>query len=78
MLSFASLPLFPSESSFQMKDQCLTLCKIQVADAATWGVLKEKGLIQGSETQVFSGEFCKISKNILFTEHVWATASQVT
>ena len=24
---------------------------------------------------VFSCEFCKISKNIFFTEHLWATAS---
>ena len=26
-------------------------------------------------TQVFSCEFCKISKNTFFTEHIWATAS---
>ena len=26
--------------------------------------------------QVFSGEFCKISKNTFFTEHVWGTASR--
>ena len=25
--------------------------------------------------QVFSCEFCEISKNTFFTEHVWATAS---
>ena len=25
--------------------------------------------------QAFSGEFCEISKNNFFTEHVWATAS---
>ena len=25
--------------------------------------------------QVFSSEFCKISKNAFFTKHVWATAS---
>ena len=25
--------------------------------------------------QVFSCEFCEISKNIIFTEHLWATAS---
>ena len=25
--------------------------------------------------QVFSYEFCKISKNTLFTEHLWVTAS---
>ena len=27
-------------------------------------------------TQVFSCEFCEISKNTFFTEHVWATASK--
>ena len=26
--------------------------------------------------QVFSCEFCKSSKNIFFTEHLWATASE--
>ena len=28
--------------------------------------------------QVFSCEFCEISKNIFFTEHLWATASAYT
>ena len=28
--------------------------------------------------QVFSCQFCKISKNTFFTEHVWATASMIT
>ena len=27
--------------------------------------------------QVFSCEFCKISKNTFFTEHLWATASVI-
>ena len=27
--------------------------------------------------QVFSCEFCKISKNTFFTEHLWTTASEV-
>ena len=26
--------------------------------------------------RVFSCEFCEISKNIFFTEHLWATASE--
>ena len=26
--------------------------------------------------QVFSCEFCKISKNTFFTEHLWVTASE--
>ena len=28
--------------------------------------------------QLFSCEFCEISKNILFTEHLWTTASYYT
>ena len=27
-------------------------------------------------TEVFSCEFCEISKNTFFTEHLWATASE--
>ena len=29
-------------------------------------------------SQVFSCEFCEISKNTFFTEHLWATASKAT
>ena len=29
-----------------------------------------------TRAQVFSFEFCKISKNLFFTEHLWATASK--
>ena len=29
-------------------------------------------------TQVFSCEFCKIFKNTFFTEHLWATASDIS
>ena len=28
-----------------------------------------------TRAQVFSSEFCEISKNTFFTEHLWATAS---
>ena len=31
---------------------------------------------KGTLTQVFSCEFCEISKNIFFTEHLWTTASK--
>ena len=27
--------------------------------------------------RVFSSEFCEISKNTIFTKHVWATASEI-
>ena len=29
-------------------------------------------------TQLFSYEFCEISKNTFFTEHLWATASKTS
>ena len=35
-----------------------------------WNFIKKETL-----AQVFSCEFCKIFKNFLFTEHLWATAS---
>ena len=36
-----------------------------------WGLLLKKTL-----AQVFSCEFCEISKNTYFIEHLWATASE--
>ena len=30
---------------------------------------------EGTLAQVFSSEFCEISKNTYFTEHLWTTAS---
>ena len=36
-----------------------------------WGLLIEKETL----AQVFSCEFCEISKNTFFTEHFWTTAS---
>ena len=35
-----------------------------------WNFIKKETL-----AQVFSGEFCEISKNTFFTEHLWTTAS---
>ena len=37
------------------------------------GVLKKETL-----AQVFSCEFCEISKNTFFTEHLWTTASDIS
>ena len=52
-------------------------------EAATGDALQEKVFPQAcnfikKETlaQVFSCEFCEISKNNFFTEHLWATASE--
>ena len=33
--------------------------------------------VAGTLAQVFSYEFCKISKNTSFTEHIWSTASDI-
>ena len=47
-------------------------------EAATRGVLLEKAcnfIKKETLAQVFSCEFCEISKNTFFTEHLWATAS---
>ena len=38
--------------------------------------LKRDFIKKETLTQVFSCEFCKISKTIFFIEHLWATASQ--
>ena len=58
------------------------------SEAAPRGVLQENVFLEISQnsqennfikketlTLVFSGEFCEISKNTFFTEHLWATAS---
>ena len=38
--------------------------------------LKKLFFFLKKETLVFSCEFCEISKNIFFTEHLWTTASE--
>ena len=61
--------------------QMIRLNFILKPEAATRGVLCKKVFLECNfikkETlaQVFSCEFCEISKNTFFTEHVWATAS---
>ena len=51
--------------------------KPYISEAATGGALLKASNFIKTETlaQVFSCEFCKISKSTFFTEHVWATAS---
>ena len=43
--------------------------------SARKGLLRNFAKFTGKEAQVFSCEFCEISKSTFFTEHVWATAS---
>ena len=47
------------------------------AEAATRGALPEACNFIKKETlaQVFSCEFCEISKSTFFTDHLWTTAS---
>ena len=44
--------------------------KIPVPESQACNFIKKETL-----TRVFSSEFCEISKNTFFTEHLWATAS---
>ena len=64
-----------------------------ISEAATRGVLCKKVFLEisqnsqerpacnfikkGTLAQVFSCEFCEISKNTFFTEHLWTTASLI-
>ena len=51
------------------KHLCQSLFFNKVSEACNF-IKKEK------LAQVFSCEFCEISKNIFFTEHLWTTASE--
>ena len=45
-------------------------------EEATRGVLQEKMFLEISQnSQENTCEFCEISKNTFFTEHLWASAS---
>ena len=52
------------------KHLCQSLFFNKVAGGACNFIKKE------TLAQVFSCEFCEISKNTFFTEHLWATASE--
>ena len=53
------------------KSQENTCARVSVPEACNF--IKNETL-----ALVFSCEFCEISKNIFFTEHLWATASGTT
>ena len=53
------------------KHLCQSLFFNKVAGACNF--IKKETL-----AQVFSCEFCKISKNTFYTEHLWVTASRIT
>ena len=41
------------------------------------GLMPETFIKKETLAQVFSCEFCEISKNTSFTEHLWGTASEL-
>ena len=57
-------------AKFTGKQLCLSLFFNKVADRPTT-------LLKKTLAQVFSCEFCEISKNTCFTEHLWTNASDV-
>ena len=81
------VPFSPQGSCFRSNYQG---CSVKKGVLRKFAKFTEKHLCQGlffnkvvgacnfikkeALTQVFSCEFCEISKNTFFTEHVWATA----
>ena len=61
--------VFRNITKFTGKHLCQSLFFNKVSEACNF-IKKEK------LAQVFSCEFCEISKNIFFTEHLWTTASE--
>ena len=59
--------MFLEISQNSQENTCAFLMKLQ---ASACNFIKKEAL-----SQVFSCEFCEISKNIFFTEHLWATTS---
>ena len=53
------------------ENQCQSFFFNKVAGLRPWNFIKKKTL-----AQVFSCEFCEISKNTFFTEHLWTTDSE--
>ena len=49
------------------------LCQSLFFNKKDFNFIKKETLVQ-----VFSCEYCEISKNTFFTEHLWATASENT
>ena len=57
-------------AKFTGKHLCLRLFFNKAVGLSTCNFIEKETLIQ-----VLSCEFCEISKNTFFTEHLWATAS---
>ena len=60
-------------SQNSQRNTCAGVSFLIKLQASACNFIKKETLAQG-----FSCEFCEISKNIFFTEHVWATASKQT
>ena len=53
------------KKSFIKKQPPEGFCKVFLKNSKAWNFIKK-----ATPTQVFSGKFCEISKNTLFTEHL--------
>ena len=60
-------------AKFTGKHLCQSLFFNKVGGLRFATLIKKEAL-----AQVFSCEFCKISRNTFFIEHFWATASDIT
>ena len=64
--------LFLEMSQNSLESTCARLSFLTKLQAKACSLIKKETL-----AQVFSCGFCEISKNAFFTEHVWATASDI-
>ena len=62
--------VFLEISQNSQENSCVRVSFLIKLQASPWNFIKKEAL-----AQVFSYEFCEISKNTFFTEHLWATAS---
>ena len=62
--------VFLENSQNSQENTCVKVSFLIKLQAQACNFIKKETL-----AQVFSYEFCKISKNTFFTEHLWATAS---
>ena len=67
---FVKKGVFRNFAKFTGKHLCQNLFFNKVAGGGACNFIKQETL-----AQVFSYEFCEISKNTFFTEHAWVTAS---
>ena len=58
-----------------LKKMRLSTINKEAATSRKVADLRNANLLKKRLAQVFSSEFCEISKNTIFTEHLWTAAS---